>query len=579
MSWKLATKLKAHLEKEEGYYVFPAGQRERMALVYPNSYFVGMSNLGIHIIYDLMNRRGDTACERFFLPEKKELEEYKRTNTPLLSLETQTPLSEFPLIAFAVSFEMDYFNLLEILSTGRVPLLASERGEDAPIVIAGGPCATFNPEPLSDFVDAFIIGEGEETMQHFMDAFYGAKAEGLGKKELLRRLAKVEGVYVPSLYEHSFADDGTLEAVTPLDGAPEKVSRQWVRDLDAYPAHTVIVTDDTEFNLYLVETARGCGRHCRFCMAGYCFRRPRNRSLSVLKEEFREGRKYGKRFGLMGAAISDYPEIDELCRAVIGEGDTMSVASFRADSVTPVLVDSLVKSGMRTLTLAPEAGSPRMRAVINKGITEEDLFHTMDLGLEAGIRHYRLYIMIGLPLETMEDIDAIADLTLRMKEYLEREDKKTTLTLSVNPFIPKPFTPFQWSPMADKKTIEASLKRLRQGIAGHKGIEMISEPPKSALVQGVLSRGDRRISDVLYKAHLAGGAKAFLRDMKDSGLDADFYLHRVRSREECFPWSRLDMGLKEEYLWSEWERAKNLQETVKCFDGCRRCGVCSGTEE
>ena len=579
MSWKLAAKLKAQLEKEKGCYIFPAGQRERMALVYPNSYFVGMSNLGIHIIYDLMNRRNDTACERFFLPEKKELDEYRRTNTPLMSLETQTPLAEFSLIAFAVSFEMDYFNLMDILSVGRVPLLASERGDSSPLVIAGGPCATFNPEPLSDFIDAFIIGEGEEIMQHFMDAYYAAKADGAGKKELLKRLAEVDGVYVPSLYEHNFSEDGTLTSITPLEDAPEKVHRQWVKNLDEYPAHTVVVTDDTEFNLYLVETARGCGRHCRFCMAGYCFRRPRNRSLEVLQEEFRDGEKYGKRFGLMGAAISDYPEIDALCEGIISTGNTMSVASFRADSVTAVLVDSLVKSGMRTLTLAPEAGSPRMRSVINKGITEGHLFHTLDLGLDAGIRHYRLYIMIGLPMETAEDIDAIADLTLRMKDYLEKKDKKTTLTLSVNPFIPKPFTPFQWSPMADKKTIEAALKRLRQGIAGHKGIDMISEPPKSALVQGVLARGDRRIAKVLCKAHEAGGAKAFLRAMKDCGLDADFYLHRTRSREECLPWSSLDMGLKDEYLWSEWERAKALKDTVPCFDGCQRCGVCGRTEE
>lgn len=574
MSWKLATKLKERLEKEQGYYLFPAGQRERMALVYPNSYFVGMSNLGLHIIYDLMNRRQDTACERFFLPERKEIEEYKRTNTPLLSLETQTPLSEFPLIAFAVSFEMDYFNLLEILDMGRVPVLASGRGDDAPLVIAGGPCSTFNPEPLSKFVDAFIIGEGEEIMQNFMDAFYAAKEEKLGKAELLRALSKVAGVYVPSLYEHTFAEDGTLADITPTEGAPETVSRQWVADLDAYPAHTVVVTDDTEFNLYLVETARGCGRHCRFCMAGYCFRKPRNRSLEVLNQEFRDAEKYGKRFGLMGAAISDYPEIDALCEGLIGAGDTMSVASFRADSVTPVLVDSLVKSGMRTLTLAPEAGSERMRSVINKGITEEHLFHTMDLGLKAGIRHYRLYIMIGLPLETAEDIDAIADLTLRMKEYLEREDKKTTLTLSVNPFIPKPFTPFQWSPMAEKKTIEESFKRLRKGIAGHKGIEMISEPPKSALIQGVLSRGDRRISEVLYEAHQMGGAKAFLKAMKSCGLDANFYLHRTRQRDELLPWARLDMGLKDEYLWQEWERTTEFKETLKCFEGCHRCGVC-----
>lgn len=576
MTWKLEENLRRKLQKEEGYYIFPPGARSRFALVYPNSYHVGMSNLGLHIIYDILNRRRDTACERFFLPEKKEMAEYERTRTPLLSLETQTPLNEFSVVGFIVSFEMDYFHVLDILAAGRVPLIASDRGERDPIVVAGGPCATFNPEPLALFVDAFIIGEGEETIERFMDAFYAAIAEKCSRSELLRRLAGVPGVYVPSLYTPVYAETGEITALQPAKGAPAQVDRQWVENLDEYPAHTVIVTPDTEFDLYLIETARGCGRHCRFCMAGYCFRRPRIRSRKVLKDEILAARPYQKRIGLMGAAISDYPEIDDLCGDILEAGLPMSVASFRVDSVTAALMDSLIRSGMKTLTMAPEAGSDRMRASINKGITEEHLWRALDMGIAAGLRHYRLYLMIGLPGETAEDIEAIVSLAIRLKEYLENKGNKGTLTLSVNPFVPKPFTPFQWLPMMDKSTVEAELRQLRQGLKRHRGIEILTESLKSAYTQGVLARGDRRLGAALKMAHEMGGAGAFFRAMKACSLAAEFYLYRERSKDEVFPWDVLDMGIERRYLWEELQKAQRGMATPACFDGCRRCGVCTG---
>lgn len=574
MSWKLKEKLQAKLHGEKGYYVFPAGARSRFALVYPNSYFVGMSNLGLHIIYEILNKRPDTACERFFLPERKEIPEYERSKTPLLSMETQTPLQQFSLIGFAVSFEMDYFNILKILELGKVKPLAAERNEMDPLIIAGGPCATFNPEPLSLFIDAFIIGEGEEIMQHFMDVYYEAIGLHKTRHEVLKALAQVPGVYVPSLYEHIQNDDGTLREIRVLPGAPERVQRQWVKDLDAYPGHTVIVTDDTEFNLYLIETARGCGRHCRFCMAGYCFRKPRNRSLAVIDQEVKAALVHKKRIGLMGAAISDYPEINALCKDILGEGLSMSVASFRADSVTQELVDSLAESGLKTLTMAPEAGSVKLRAVINKGIEEEHLFKAMNYGLAAGIRNFRLYIMIGLPFEEEEDIQAIIDMAVKLKDYMESKKNKGVLTLSINPFIPKPFTPFQWLPMAPIKTVEQYLKKIRTALRSRKNIDVIAESPKEAYIQGVLSRGDRRVSEVLYAAHQMGGSKAFKRAMKQAGLSPAFYLYRERPETEIFPWARLDMGLHQAYLYEELKRAEKLQPTIPCFDGCKRCGVC-----
>ena len=579
MSWKIKRRLREQLEREHGYFSFPTGTRRSFALVYPNSYFVGMSNLGLHIIYDLLNRRPDTACERFFLPSDEEQREHERTGTPLLSLENQQPLHHFSLIGFAVSFEMDYFNLLRILQLGKVKLLAAERGEQDAIVLAGGPCATFNPEPLSLFVDAFVIGEGEVVLPALMDAYEDAVRQGLSRAELLRVLSKVEGVYVPSLYAHDYDESGRLCAIRPAAGAPSRVTRQWVRDLDEFPAHTVVVTDDTEFNLYLIETARGCGRHCRFCMAGYCFRQPRNRSLKVLEKEVQEAKKYEKRIGLMGAAISDYPEIDALCRDILAENLGMSVASFRADSVTEELVASLSRSGLRTITLAPEAGSVRMRKIINKGIEEEHLRHTVDLALQAGIRQFRLYLMIGLPYEEEEDIKAIVDMTVRLHEHIRAKKEHAQITLSINPFIPKPFTPFQWLPMADEKWVKDAMKTIRKGLAPYRSIRIIAESPKSAYVQGVLARGDRRVARALHRAFLSGGAKSFKRALKEEGLSFADFLQVRHAEDAVFPWDALDMGFPKQYLYRELQRAAALQYTKPCFSGCTRCGVCDTMEE
>ena len=553
MSWEQETELRERLQREQGYIIHRGGGRSKFALVYPNLYKVGMSNLGIHIIYEMLNKRTDTSCERVFLPEPKSLRQVERTKTPLLSLETQMPLFKFPVIGFAVSFEPDYFNLLKVLELGRVKLLSKERGELDPIVIAGGPCATFNPAPLSLFVDAFVIGEGEVILPPLLDSLYASKAEGLSRAETLRRLSDVEGVYVPS--------------------AAKVTKRQWLRDLDSHPAHTVIVTDDTEFNMYLIETARGCGRHCRFCMAGYCFRRPRNRSLEVLKAEIEAAETYGKKIGLMGAAISDYPQINELCQVIRAKGLPMSVASFRADSVTAELVEALVASGLKTLTIAPEAGSARMRAVINKGIEEEHVFNAVRLGLAAGVRNFRLYFMIGLPFETLEDVEAIVELSNRLKDFMEEHSSSGRLTLSVNPFIPKPFTPFQWAPMASKKYLEEALGLLRGGLK-RRNVELIAESPRESFVQAVLARGDSHIGEALLKAHINGGFKAFRQALRELNINADSYLYRRRDKVEAFPWDCLDQGFSKEYLYSEYERAGRLEKTQPCFVNCKRCGVC-----
>ena len=491
---------------------------------------------------------------------------------PLLSAETGDELTRFDIVAFAVSFEPDYFNIVNMLRRGKVQPFADRRDVRAPIVIAGGPCATFNPEPFAPFVDAVIVGEGEAILPAFTDEFLAARRDGADKHELLARLAAVPGVYVPALYTPIYAADGTIAKIERA-AAPSKVRRQWVKNLDEHAAHTVIVTDDTELNMYLTEAARGCGRHCRFCMAGYAFRRPRVRSPQVLLDTIDAAAKYGKRIGLMGAALSDYPHIDEICREILARGMKMSVASFRADSVTKTLVEALAAGGLRTLTVAPEAGSEKMRRIINKGIGEDDVFRTVDLGLTAGIKNFRFYFMIALPFEDEGDIAAIAALAKKAAAYSPKIGK---LTLSVNPFVPKPFTPFQWLPAAAKKYGDIAVKNLRAALKGERKIELMFESPKNAYLQSVLARGDRRLAEAIALAAEKDGIKALLSAMKECNLSAKFYAERKRAAEEIFPWSTIDIGVTREYLADELQRGETGLKTPACGGRCTRCGVCGG---
>lgn len=548
-----------------------AGQK--VAIVYPNTYFVGMSNLGLHIIYEEINLRNDSVCERIFLPEKKELEAYDKTKTPLMSVETQRPMHQFDVVAFDVTFEMDYFHIPLMLRHGRVPIMGKDRTEFDPIVIAGGPCATFNPEPFADFIDAFIIGEGEGIVSRVLDIIRDGKMEGLDRHTILRQLADISGVYVPSLYVPIYSEDGEFKGYDIAEGVPKTIKRHF--EMLTSGGETVVATNYTEFGaMYIIEVARGCGRHCRFCMAGYCFRVPRVRPLDILKEGVERAEKLGKKVGLMGAAISDYPEVDELVNYIRSKDMRYSCASLRADSLTQAVVDGLADSGQKTITIAPETGSERLRRVINKGISEEHLQNAATLSAKSGIQHMRLYIMIGLPTETDEDIEAIVGLAERTQAHMEKVGCKGRLTLSINPFIPKPFTPFQWMAMDNQKVVEKKLQYIKKALQKNRRIEVLVESPKEAYIQGVLARGDRRLGAVIAACAADRGSKSFKYEMKAAGLDMDNMNYRERSFDEFLPWSHLDMGMQEGYLEMEWQRSLDEAYTPPCAAGCKRCGVC-----
>ena len=546
---------------------------QKVAIVYPNTYFVGMSNLGLHIIYEEINLHPSSVCERIFLPEKKELDVYDKTKTPLMSVETQRPMHQFDVVAFDVTFEMDYFHIPLMLRYGRVPVMSEDRTGFDPIVIAGGPCATFNPEPFADFIDAFIIGEGEGIVTAVLERIRKGRENGESREETIAGLAQIDGVYVPVLYTPQYDDNKRFVGYDIADGAP-KIIRRHFEPLTS-GGETVIATNFTEFGaMYIIEVARGCGRHCRFCMAGYCFRVPRVRPLDILKEGVDRAEKLGKKVGLMGAAISDYPEVDELVTYIRSKDMRYSCASLRADSLTQAVVDGLAESGQKTITIAPETGSERLRRVINKGISEENLRTAAQLSAKSGIQHMRLYIMIGLPTETDEDIDAIVGLAERTQAHMDEVGCKGRLTLSINPFIPKPFTPFQWMAMDHQKSVEKKLQYIKKSLQKNRRIEVLVESPKEAYIQGVLARGDRRLGKVLAACALDRGSKSFKSEMKKAGLDMDDCNYRERKFEDYLPWSHLDMGLRNGYLEQEWQRAVDEAYTPPCMEGCKRCGVC-----
>jgi radical SAM family uncharacterized protein len=574
MSRKLIDKARRRLEAETGCRANPWGGRLSVALVYPNTYHQAMSNLGFLSVYHLLNSREDALCERFFLPDREDLAEHRKTGYPLFSLESGRFLDDFDLIAFSISFENDYLNLPILFELARIPLFAADRGERYPLVLCGGVCAFLNPEPLGEVMDLFAVGEGEVIAPPLVEVLNRAGQES--RRDLLPRLASIPGVYVPSLYQVEYQADGTLASCRPSEGAPARVARQWVRDLDSAPSRSFVLTRETEFSdLALTEISRGCSRGCRFCAAGFLYLPPRERSLENLLGQVREGLCHREKVGLVGAAVSDYSRVEELSREILAQGGGLSVASLRIDSLTAEEVSALRESGHRTVALAPEAGSQRLRDLINKGLDEEDVFRAVRILSEGGILNLKLYFLIGLPTESADDIAEFLDLVARVREVWLAPQKKLGrlggITLSVNPFIPKPFTPFQWAAMEEERSLSGKMRTIRAAVARMPNVEVIFESVRSAALQAFLSRGDRRVGQTLP---LLAAGRNLAAACRETDLDSGFYVTRERSEGELFPWEVLDSGVSRDYLWREYQRGLAGQFTPRCAAGCRRCGIC-----
>jgi len=479
---KLIEKVDTLLSKEKGTIFKDPGGKINICLVYPNTYHVGMSNLGFQGIYGLLNKRDDVVCERAFLPDERDIEEYIRTESPIFSYESKRPLSRFDIVAFSISFENDYPNILKILDIAKIPFGSSERNEYHPLLIAGGVCCFFNPEPIAPIFDVIFIGEAEESLNEFIDIY---KAKGEIKKETIN----IEGIYIPEFYDIRYSDEGKIAERIAKYGAPEKIERRYLKDLSVSPITTTIITPEAEFSeMYLIEAMRGCPWKCRFCLVGHIYNPTRKKELETITAEIERAKEITPKIGLIGPSLTDYAHIkDVLCI----DGVDFSITSLRASAKSAELVELL--KGHKSVSIAPEAGTERMRRVVNKKITEDDILDTSKLTLNAGIENLRLYFIIGLPAETDEDVSGIVEIVKKVR----RISNKGNIILSISTFVPKPFTPFQWHPMEHLDSVKEKLKFIKKALRDEKGVKVFHDVPKYAHMQGLFSMGDRRIFNVL----------------------------------------------------------------------------------
>ena len=557
MSWHLKEKAQALLAEEQGTVRKDWGGRVAFGLVYPNSYAVGMSNLGFQTIYRHLNALPGVVCERVFLPDPEDVTELRRTDGVPFSLESQRPLTDFHMLGFSVTYEGDYINVLRLLTLAGIPLRAAMRRPHDPLVLMGGVCAFSNPEPMAPFMDVIAVGEGEELVVELIERYRGGDGD---RETLLDALAAVEGIYVPERYAVAWAPGGGLAAVTPRAGAPAIVTKRRLKNVNAFETIATVKTPSAEYgHMALLEVGKGCGRGCRFCLEGQVYRPVRHRSLDALRETVAQLAKSGEtRIGLVGACVSDYPWIGDLLKIVEENGLEVSISSIRADSLTDGLVEALARGGHRTLTVAPEAGTERLRRVIRKAITDEQIVAACDLVRAHGIPNLKTYFMIGQPTETREDVEAIPALAELMLERLRVPDPSGKpfgrLTLSISSFVPKPWTPFQWAPFDGAASLQTKLEIVKRGVRRFANVRVLHENPREAALQTLLARGDRRVADFLeLAASFDGDWRRALREWEG---DPDFYTTRLRSIDEPLPWDHFDVGVKKAGLLREWERAQ-----------------------
>ena len=562
--WQQRERALELLSKEVGYIRKPHGGKLRVALLFPNTYFVGMSNLGFQTVYKLFNAEADIVCERAFLPPKTELAAQLAGGAPLITLESQTPVGEFDVVAFSVSFEWDYTNVLTLLRLAGVPPRADARTHHHPLVVIGGAVTFVNPEPLALFADAIAAGEGEVLIPSLLRAFQGAS----GRDDLLRRLAAERGFYIPSFYDVQYGQDGTIAAFVPKagTGAPPVVKKAALKTTEAVdPPATTIFTPETEFgSRFLVEVVRGCANLCRFCWAGYNYLPvrafPKDRILQLAEQ----ARPHSNRVGLVSIALCDHPEIEEILTRLAQMGYSISPASLRLDDITPRIVGLLRESGERTITIAPETGSDRLRRVINKTITNDEILASAEMIFASGIENLKLYFMIGLPTETDDDLVAIRDLTLQLREIMLKHGRGRghlgRIVGSVNPLVPKPGTAYQWLPMEGDASIERKIQRMRSLMAGIDNVYINIKSERHSFYQALLSLGDRRVAPAIEAAERNGGN--WRAAVAETGVDANFFVFRDRSRDAVLPWDIIDGGMKSEFFRSEFDKALKEEWTL-----------------
>ena len=568
----------------------------RFAFCFPDVYEVGMSHLGTRILYHTINERKDTYCERVFTPWPDMEDLMRKNNIKLFSLETKTSLDKFDMLGFTLQYEMSYTNILNMLDMSGITIRASERGEDEPIIMAGGPCA-YNPEPLYDIVDFFEIGEGEEMMNDVLEVYARHKANGKdNKKEFLREISKIGGIYVPSLYDVTYNEDGTIKEFKPkYEDVPAKIKKRIVNDFDsvAFPDEMIVPYTEIVHDRVVLETARGCTNGCRFCQAGMIYRPVREKTTNTLLEQARRALKatgYNE-VSLASLSICDYSNIQNLISSLIleHEGDKVGIAlpSIRVDAFSVDLIKEIQKVRKTGLTFAPEAGSQRMRDIINKGLTEERILEAAKSAFESGWSTIKLYFILGLPYETTEDAAGIGELAEKMADVYfgvpkNIRNKGLKITVSTSILVPKPFTPFQWAPMARPEIVDERIKAVRGAIKSRSIVYNYHEQ-ETSFMEAVFARGDRRTCDVLIKAFEKGAkfdgwSEYFNMDiwneaMAECNLDPDFYVYRDRSYEEVLPWDFIDIGVNRKYLERENEKAKKAELTKNCLEGCTGCGI------
>ena len=555
---------RATLAREVGFVGKPHGGRLRVALAFPNTYFVGMSNLGLQTVYRLFNAHDRVVCERVFLPAKQDLAAQLERRTPLITIESQTPVADFDVFAFSVSFEWDYMNVLTMMRLAGIPVRAVDRNHRHPLIVIGGAVTFVNPEPLALFADVIAAGEGEVLVPGLIDAF----TETDDRPSLLAALARRRGFYVPSFYDVEYDGPGRTRAFVTRPGvnAPVPVQKAAVKTTDAVdPPCTTIFTPDTEFgSRLLIEVVRGCANLCRFCWAGYNYLPVRPFPTARILEIAEAARPYANRVGLVSIALCDHPDIEIILHRLIDLGYGISPASLRLDDLTEPIVRLLRQSGERSITIAPETGSDRLRRVINKTVTNDEILDRADLIFANGIENLKLYFMIGLPSETDEDLVAIRDLTVQIRDRMlvHARDRGAIgrIVASVNPLVPKPGTTYQWAPMTNAATIEQKSARLRAMVSDLDNVYFNIKSERHSYYQGLLSLGDRRVADVIEAAERNGGN--WRAAVAEAGIDADAYLYRDRSADPCLPWHIIDGGLKSSFFRTELDKSARAEWTL-----------------